>query len=281
MLTVSPIKAFQDNYIWCIQNSNSSECIIVDPGDEKPVIEYLESKQLVLKAIFITHHHYDHTDGIDGLLSYAQKNQTQSPMNNKIDVFGPDNPKINQVTQPLKQHDCFELFDTQFCIDEVPGHTLDHISYFSAGGATHATPWLFCGDTLFSGGCGRLFEGTPLQMLNSLIKLTQYIENTEIYCTHEYTLSNLSFAKAVLPDNMHLQQYIDQCTETRALNHPTLPSTISTELAINPFLNCSRDDIRSSVLQHTSQTTGVSAKELANESDVFTALRAWKDVFRG
>lgn len=267
MLSVFPIKAFHDNYIWCIQNTTSNDCIIIDPGDEKPVIEYLAANQLTLSAILITHHHYDHVDGITPLLAYAK---LQS--NHVVDVFGPANSKIKQITKPMSQGARTTLLDTEFVVSEVPGHTLDHISYYSAQDSQHSTPWLFCGDTLFSAGCGRLFEGTPAQMLNSLKALVELPMNTEVYCTHEYTLSNLNFAKAVLPNDDQIRQYISSCRSKRDANQPTLPSTIDTELKINPFVLCARADVQNSIADHTQSA-------IKNELDTFTKLRAWKDSF--
>ena len=267
MLSVFPIKAFQDNYIWCIQNTKTNECVIVDPGDEKPVIQQLISKQLTLKAILITHHHYDHVDGISALLDYAQQHA-----NEHINVFGPSNSKISQITTPMKQGDQFVALGTEFMVYEVPGHTLDHISYYTPQDSQHSLPWLFCGDTLFSCGCGRLFEGSPAQMLDSLKKLVELPLNTQVYCTHEYTLSNLAFAQAVLPNDTQLKQYLSTCNKQRSLNQPTLPTTIDMELKVNPFLACSRADVQASVSEHTQSP-------IINELDTFTRLRSWKDSF--
>lgn len=267
MLTVLPIKAFQDNYIWCIQDTLNKTCIVVDPGDAKPVIQHLESAQLTLCAILVTHHHYDHIDGIPELVAYAQQQS-----GSEITVFGPANSKIKQVTQPVKHGDELTLLGTVFTVSEVPGHTLDHLSFYSPQDTLHATPWLFCGDTLFSAGCGRLFEGTPAQMLSSLNKLTEHPQNTEVYCTHEYTLSNLAFAQAVLPNNAAIEKYLEQCQTLRDSNKPTLPSSIKTELAINPFLNCTREDVQASVSRY-------SQSPIVNELDTFTRLRKWKDSF--
>ncbi|UZE97881.1 hydroxyacylglutathione hydrolase [Alkalimarinus alittae] len=267
MLTVLPINAYQDNYIWCIQNPLSQACIVVDPGEAQPVIDHLEKHQLTLVAILVTHHHYDHVDGICDLVSYTQQQTGKS-----IDVYGPLNPKIKQITHPLKHGDVLTILGTLYEVTEVPGHTLDHLSYFSPEDSLHSAPWLFCGDTLFSAGCGRLFEGTPAQMLNSLKALASYPLETEVYCTHEYTLSNLAFTQAVLPNDTEVKLYIERCQTLRDSNKPTLPSTIKTELAINPFLNCTRPDVQASVsLQSQSPIT--------DELDTFTRLRKWKDTF--
>ncbi|MFD2228646.1 hydroxyacylglutathione hydrolase [Alkalimarinus sediminis] len=267
MLSIYPIKAFQDNYIWCIQNNQSNDCVIVDPGDEKPVIDYITNNHLTLKAILITHHHYDHVDGVAPLLTYAEQLS-----GSKVDVFGPANNRIKAINKPLREGDHIALLGTEFMINEVPGHTLDHISYFSPQDPLHSAPWLFCGDTLFSAGCGRLFEGSPAQMLKSLKTLASYPPVTEVYCTHEYTLANLSFAQAVLPSDATIKDYTNACKIKRKSNQPTLPSTIATERHINPFLLCARDDLQSSVAQHAQTAVG-------DELDTFTHLRAWKDSF--
>jgi len=261
MLKIHPIKAFQDNYIWCIEDSASRECIVVDPGDPQPVTEYLASKKLSLKGILITHHHFDHTAGIAALTSTA-------PLN----VYGPENSKIKSITNPLKNNDQISLLGTNFLVKEVPGHTLDHIAFFSESDSTHNTSWLFCGDTLFSGGCGRLFEGSPIQMLNSLKLLASFSPETEVYCTHEYTLSNLSFAQTVLPNNEAIKDYINNCQQKLSKGFPTLPSTIRTELTINPFLNCAESSLAKAVCNQANLTD---TSELA----IFTALRSWKDNF--
>ena len=261
MLKIHPIKAFQDNYIWCIENSTTQECIVVDPGDSTPVTDYLNQNNLTLAGILITHHHFDHTGGIESLTTKKS-----------AAVYGPNNPKIKSITHPLKNNDQITLLGTDFIIKEVPGHTLDHIAFYSEKDSTHSTPWLFCGDTLFSAGCGRLFEGTPSQMLESLKTLAAFPPETDVYCTHEYTLTNLSFAKAVLPGNEQVNVYIKQCQEKIEEGRATIPTTIKTEQAINPFLNCTKTELVHSVCNHSNLAD---TSELA----VFTALRSWKDNF--
>ncbi len=261
MLTVSPIKAFQDNYIWCIQNHETQECVVVDPGDAKPVLKFLTDNNLRLRAILVTHHHFDHVGGISTLLSTYD-----------VDVFGPANSQIKHITQPLINDDIFTLFETQFTVKAVPGHTLDHIAYLSASDSHHNTPWLFCGDTLFSGGCGRLFEGTPKQMFDSLTGLRTLPPETEIYCAHEYTLSNLNFAHAVLPTDDKVIRHITDCESKLRDGVATLPSTVAKEKEINLFLNCHRADIAESVSRQC-------GKHLDSELAVFAELRSWKDHF--
>jgi len=261
MLKVHLIKAFQDNYIWCIEDTTSHECIVVDPGDSSPVKNYLSNNNLTLKGILITHHHFDHTGGIKSLMA-------EDPVN----VYGPVNPKITSITHPLKNNDKISLLGAHFLIKEVPGHTLDHIAFYSEKDSTHHTPWLFCGDTLFSAGCGRLFEGTPSQMLESLETLSNFPPETEVYCTHEYTLANLSFAKAVLPDSEEIQAYFSHCQEKIDEGISTIPTTIKTEQAINPFLNCTESKLAKAVCRHSNLSD-------TSELSVFTALRSWKDNF--
>lgn len=254
-LDVHPISAFEDNYIWSIHNQQY--CVVVDPGDAAPVIEYCKNEQLTLVAILITHHHSDHTGGIDTLLKFYPD----------IPVYGPQNPKIQQITHRLKDGDHIELglLKINLSVMEVPGHTLDHISYYGEGS-------LFCGDTLFSAGCGRLFEGTPLQMFQSLAKFTALPSETKVFCTHEYTLANIKFAKAVEPDNQALVEYENWAIQQRTNNLPTLPSSLEKEKNINPFLRCDINTVMTNVRDQ--EGTLLTSKE-----SVFASLRHWKDNF--
>ena len=254
-VSVFPIKAFNDNYIWCIHNK--THCTVVDPGDAAPVLAYCQDNQLTLSAIIITHHHWDHTGGIDALLAAFPN----------ILVYGPQNKNIKQITVRLSQGDDIELaqLGVKFSILEVPGHTLDHIAYYGDIG-------LFCGDTLFSAGCGRLFEGTPQQMFTSLSKLTALPADTAVFCTHEYTMANIAFAEAVEPNNQALIDYKRWANQQRAKNAPTLPSNIQRELDVNPFLRCHSAEL----VVNVSQNMGAM---LASEQEVFASLRSWKDNF--
>ena len=254
-VSIFPIKAFNDNYIWCIHNK--THCTVVDPGDAAPVLAYCQDNQLTLSAIIITHHHWDHTGGIDALLAAFPN----------IPVYGPQNKNIKQITVRLSQGDDIELaqLGVKFSILEVPGHTLDHIAYYGDIG-------LFCGDTLFSAGCGRLFEGTPQQMFASLSKLTALPADTAVYCTHEYTMANIAFAEAVEPNNQALIDYKRWVNQQRAENTPTLPSNIQRELDVNPFLRCHSAELVANV----SQNMGAM---LASEQEIFASLRSWKDNF--
>jgi hydroxyacylglutathione hydrolase len=254
-VSIFPIKAFNDNYIWCLRNQ--THCSVVDPGDAAPVLAYCQDNQLTLSAIIITHHHWDHTGGIDALLAAFPD----------IPVFGPYNKNIKQITVRLSQGDDVELaqLGLKFSVLEVPGHTLDHIAYYGDTG-------LFCGDTLFSAGCGRLFEGTPQQMFVSLAKLAALPDDTAVYCTHEYTMANIAFAEAVEPNNQALIDYKHWANEQRNNNMPTLPSSIQRELSVNPFLRCNHEELVANVSQNIGAI-------LTSEKATFASLRSWKDNF--
>lgn len=256
---ISPISAFKDNYIWAIAANSSEHLVLVDPGDAKVCIDFIEKHQKILSAILITHHHADHIGGIETLYQYCQTNDWP------LEIYAPLHENIPFATQKLKQDEIVELplFDLSFNIIDLPGHTLGHIAY-------HANDILFCGDTLFSGGCGRIFEGTPQQMHNSLIRLKDLPERTRVYCTHEYTLANLTFALTVDPTNPELVHYYNQVQVLRAADKITLPSSILREKQINPFLRCYHEQIQASVAEYTEQ-------EISTELETFTALRRWKD----
>lgn len=254
-IQVEPIAALSDNYIWCIHDKQHA--YIVDPGDAQPVLDFLQTKQLTLAGILITHHHWDHTNGIEAILQ-RQPN---------LPVYGPDYGNIAHLTHRLKQGDHIEIapLKVQFEIIEVPGHTLDHIVYYTQG-------MLFCGDTLFSAGCGRLFEGSAAQMHQSLQKLMQLPDDTAVYCTHEYTLANLAFAQQVEPDNHKLHAYSNWAQQQRNQGCPTLPSQIGREKAINPFLRAHKHGIKQNVEHHVGE-------QLSDADAVFKAIRQWKDHF--
>jgi hydroxyacylglutathione hydrolase len=259
MLTVFPIPAFTDNYIWLFQSPETNLAYVVDPGDAAPVLAYLKAQKLQLGGILITHHHWDHTGGIGELLSHFN-----------VPVYGPKSENIPQITKAL-QHGDSCVIDNQltFSILEVPGHTLDHIVYYLE---ESEAPLVFCGDTLFAAGCGRLFEGTPAQMHKSLASLAKLPAETRVCCTHEYTLANLAFAKAVEPNNDLLHKRIIDDQASRDANRPTLPSTIGLELATNPFM---RSDILA-VKQAAENHCGSSCN---TEVEVLAAVRGWKDNF--
>ena len=257
MLNIRPITAFSDNYIWLLYDDLTRQAFVVDPGDAEPVMATLQALQLELAGILITHHHFDHVGGVQTLCAHF-----------KPVVYGPVNPSIEGVTQRVSAADIVDVLGMTFTILEVPGHTLDHIAYFSNG----EIPIVFCGDTLFAGGCGRLFEGNPPMMLQSLNSLAALPPATRVYCAHEYTLANLAFAHAVEPRNAPLSDRITMAQATRSRGEPTVPSDIALELATNPFLRCNNTDLQAS-LQQQGKFDGHSALE------AFTTIRAWKDNF--
>ncbi len=226
MLEIHPIKAFNDNYLWAFKESGSSNACIVDPGDAAPVLAYLQKENLSLSAILLTHHHADHIGGVNELLEHY-----------KVSVYGPDSVSIPQVTEPVFEGDVIKVANTSFRVLEIPGHTLDHIAYHadSAINENMESPVVFCGDTLFAGGCGRVFEGTAEMMYNSLQKLAALNPQTQVFCAHEYTLNNLAFAEAVVPEDSTLQQRIQQEKSKRENDVPTIPTSIELELRTNPF----------------------------------------------
>ena len=258
MLMISPIPAFEDNYIWMLHIPSSKDVFVVDPGDAAAVETKLADTGLNLAGILITHHHHDHTGGVAELTH-----------NRSIAVYGPDNPAISGITHRLKDGDTIHANNIRFTIIATPGHTLDHIAYFTEFGDS---PALFCGDTLFVGGCGRLFEGTAQQMYASLMRLAALPDNTRIYCAHEYTQANLQFALAVEPDNPILQQQVQQVARLRTNNRPTVPSILSQELATNPFL---RSD-QPAVIQAARDRGGDAD---SSPAEVLGIIRAWKDNF--
>ena len=253
-----PLPAFQDNYLWLLHDGQRA--LVVDPGDAGPVQSYLEANGLQLEAILVTHHHAHHTGGVDALREATGAH-----------VWGPAREAIPEPFTPLGEGERIEALGLAFEVLEVPGHTAGHIAYHCAD--WQGAPLLFCGDTLFSGGCGRLFEGTPAQMFDSLRKLAQLPPATRVCCTHEYTLSNLKFATAVEPGNAKLIHYRQQCERKRSHGEPTLPSTIALERQVNPFLRTREP----AVAQPAHRYGG------ADEADpvaVFAALRQWKNEFR-
>lgn len=255
MFDITPIPAFQDNYIWCLHNNQVAW--VVDPGDAAPVETFLAQRNLCLLGILITHHHSDH---IGGVAQLARNHPLQV-------IYGPKNPAIAGITHSLREGDRIEVLGLEFSIVETPGHTLDHIAYFS----NTDSPLLFCGDTLFAAGCGRLFEGSPEQMYASLQKLAALPAATAVYCTHEYTLANLRFALAVEPDNLATQARFDSAMQVRQATQPTLPSTLQLELATNPFLRATTSSVRAAAAKR-----GVTSAE---NVQIFAAIRSWKDHF--
>ncbi len=258
--SIHPIPAFSDNYIWTLQAEDGNSACVVDPGDAGPVVTYLEENGLALTDILITHHHPDHVGGLMRLV------ERYSPR-----VYGPGSSGIKGIKQVVQEGDRVEVFSEEFSVLEVPGHTMDHIAFYCAESRL-GFPLLFCGDTLFAAGCGRLFEGTPELMHQSLGKLASLPADTRVYCTHEYTMANLSFAAAADPDNAILHERIDKEQHKRDEGNPTLPSSIGLELATNPFLRCGDPGVVKSAAAQLGRDT-------ADEVEVFAAIRRWKDNF--
>jgi len=257
-MLLHPLPAFADNYIWCLHDGR--EALVVDPGEAQGVLSWLAHEGVHLRAILITHHHPDHTGGVNALREHTG-----------AEVFGPVGEHLPEPVSRVSGGQQVRPLGLPFEVIDVPGHTSGHIAYYLT--SADAAPLLFCGDTLFSGGCGRLFEGTPAQMLDSLTRLASLPDDTRVCCTHEYTLSNLAFARAVDPGNADLAEYSKRCQLLRDQNFPTLPSSIGVEKRINPFLRTHEP----ALVQAASTRAGT----LLNDPEsVFATLREWKNVYR-
>jgi hydroxyacylglutathione hydrolase len=252
-----PLPAFTDNYIWMLHDGR--QALVVDPGDAQTVFEALQRYRLQLEAILVTHHHADHTGGVDALRQATGAK-----------VYGPARETMPEPLMRLMDGDQLQALGLTFKVIDVPGHTAGHIAYYCSTG--DEAPLLFCGDTLFSAGCGRLFEGSPAQMLASLDRLADLPGATRVCCAHEYTMSNLKFAVAVDPSNEALNDYISAARTLRANLQPTLPSSIFLESQINPFLRTRQPAVIKAV-----QNFDASAHD---EASIFAALRQWKNQFR-
>jgi hydroxyacylglutathione hydrolase len=258
-LDVLTVPAFDDNYLWLIRGPAApSQAVAVDPGDAAAIEQALQQHQLQLAAILVTHHHGDHVGGVEALAARYG-----------VPVYGPGNENIDGITHPLVAGDSVALpaLGLQLAVLAMPGHTLGHLAY-----AGHGV--VFCGDTLFSAGCGRLFEGTPAQMHSSLQQLAALPPATRVYCAHEYTQANLRFALAVEPDNAALQAHAATVATLRAQGTPSIPSTIAVERAINPFMRTTVPAVRASAAQFAGAIP-------ANDIETLAALREWKNGFRG
>lgn len=254
MLTVTPIPAFNDNYIWALHDAR--DAVLVDPGDAAPCMAFLESQKLNLTTILVTHHHGDHVGGLTALGARYRPR-----------IYGPAQEHIAGVTDAVSGGDSLAIsgLGLTFEVIATPGHTLGHIAYYGGGR-------LFCGDTLFACGCGRLFEGTPAMMAESLDKLAQLPDDTQVFCAHEYTLSNIRFAKSVDGMNPALLAREKQDKALRAHGQPTLPSTLALEKSTNPFLRC-----REPALVHAAETR--LKRPPSDAVEVFATLRQAKDAF--
>ena len=257
MLTIFPVPAFKDNYIWVLHNRQHA--VVVDPGDAVPVRAYLEEHKLKLASILCTHHHSDHVCGICELAQVYN-----------VPVYGPQHEDIPCISHVVGEGEVIEMPELGIKLNvlDIPGHTRGHIAYLGTGG-------IFCGDTLFGCGCGRLFEGTAAQLFHSLQRLANLPGETKMYCAHEYTEANIRFALACEPGNAQLKQRQEDCHALRATGQTTLPSTIALEKDTNPFLRCTMPEI----IRNVEQQLGFKLPP-DNEVAVFAALREWKDNFR-
>ncbi len=258
MLEFTPIPAFSDNYIWMIGSTSGPEIAVVDPGDAGPVLAAIADRGLALVAILLTHHHGDHVGGVAEILA-----------RHRAPVFGPVREPIDCVDHPVRGDDVVHLsgLDLYLRVVDVPGHTAGHVAYAGSGFA-------MVGDTLFAGGCGRVFEGTMEQMFESVSLLAALPPGTLFYCAHEYTLANLRFALAVEPENRALQRRLEEATSLRADNRPTVPSVLADELATNPFLRCAQPHVAAAAEAHAGHP-------LSSPAEVFAVIRGWKDGWRG
>lgn len=254
MHQVIAIPALSDNYIWAIVDDETQRCVLVDPGESAPAEQFLVTHNLKLTAILITHHHWDHTGGIEGLLA-----------KHPVHVYGYKDEPIKGLSHPLGDGETFTLpeIDLELQCLHIPGHTLGHAAFVGHG-------WAFTGDMLFTAGCGKIFEGNPDIMFNSLSRLAQLPKKTLIFCGHEYTQANLQFAALVEPNNHAIQQRIAQVVATRAQGLPTVPAPLSLELETNPFLRCEQASVINAASDHAKQP-------LSSASDVLATIRAWKN----
>jgi hydroxyacylglutathione hydrolase len=255
MLSIRPIPAFDDNYIWLLQNGDDPWVCVVDPGDETPVLELLQREGLELAAILITHKHWDHAGGVGELLERWPG----------AEVYGPANEPIDNLTNRVSGGDrvCLPGVASEFLVMDVPGHTEGHVAYYGAG-------VLFCGDTMFAAGCGRVFSGTHEQLHHSLQSIAALPPDTRIYCAHEYTMANLGFARWVEPESAALQARFHEASDMRGRDEPTVPSLLQLELDTNPFLRSAEPVVIAAAEKYA-------GRKLATGAEVFTAIRNWKD----
>jgi len=253
---LTPVPVLTDNYVWVLSNPQTGIAVAVDPGDAAPVAEFLLQRGLDLRAMLVTHHHWDHVGGIDEL-----KRQSGAT------VYGPARENVSGVDTGVSQDDRITVpgLDVEITVLDLPGHTTGHVGYL-------ADDCLFCGDTLFSAGCGRLFDGTATQLHASLQKIAALPDDTRICCTHEYTLNNLYFALEVEPGNQAAREHLSRVEELMRQRRPSLPGTLALERRINPFLRVHRDSVIEAVSRHA-------GRPIRDDVDCFTELRKWKDGF--
>lgn len=255
MLAITPIPAFDDNYIWLLREDKGTRAAVVDPGDAQPVLAALDAAGLGLAVILVTHHHGDHTGGVEELVEAFPQ----------VRVFAPADRRIPCATNIVAEGDEVKIpgIGTRFAVLEVPGHTATHIAYLGGGA-------LFCGDTLFAAGCGRVFDGTFGQLSASLLRIAALPPDTLCFCAHEYTLANLGFARWVEPESPAVAARDGQARALRALGRPTVPSHLSEELATNPFLRTHVPSVKAAAERYA-------GRKLSTTAEIFTALRRWKD----
>ncbi len=256
MLEIIPIPALKDNYIWLVINQENGHVAIVDPSQAEPVLDYIHEHNLTPAAILITHHHWDHVGGIPDITA-----------SHAIPVYTPKNEKVAGSTKPIAEGDVVTIpeLNLELKILDVPGHTAGAVAYYN-------NDFVFSGDTLFTGGCGRMFEGTAPQMYHSLNKFKVLADKTLLYCGHEYTEANLRFALSVEPDNIDLQKRLDEVQQRRQQNKVTVPASLELEKQTNPFLRCEQNSVINAAADH-------SGKTLRAPHEVFAAVRQWKDNF--
>lgn len=254
---IIPIRALKDNYVWTLIDKPNQKAFVIDPGDASPVIDTLEQLHYSLAGIMITHHHPDHSGGISDLLDYA----------GDIPVIASHRSRLNTINQKVKEGDTIDFAQFNLTVMEIPGHTLDHIAFYIDSSI------LFSGDTLFSGGCGRIFEGNPKMMFDSLNNILQLQDATRLYCGHEYTIANLSFAQTVEPHNQEIAVKIEAAKKIVASNGCTLPSTLRDQKNVNPFLRCHIPDVIHAAEKYANA-------KLSSPLQVFTAIREWKNNWK-
>lgn len=255
-MQLTAIPSYQTNYIWLIRDTDTHTAWVVDPGDERPVVEYLTAHSLKLSGILITHKHWDHVNGLPGLTARYS-----------VPVYGPHNAPVREIDHRVGEGDIIDLGYIRFEVLETPGHTDDHIVYYS-----EQQKMLFCGDTVFSAGCGRLFDGTLESMYQSIMRIRSLPDETAIYCAHEYTVQNVEFALAVEPANDALVSYSHWCRRELQQRRPTLPTSVHLEKQINPFMRCDVDGVQNMAARRVNGVTG-------KPFETFKVLREWKNRY--